>query len=267
MGDRIKDKVALVLGAGSVGPGWGNGKATAVLYAREGARVVAVDVNRAAAEETQTLIEDEGGACAVLTADVSRADEMQALVAATVASHGHIDILHNNVGILQVGGAVDLTEDAWDRQFDVNVKGMFLAFKYVLPLMEAQGAGSIVNISSTAAKRWYGVSYIAYSASKAAIGGMMRTVAAEYADKGIRCNTVIAGLIDTPLIRASLTQAYAGGDIEEMIRIRDRQSPTGKMGTAWDVAYASLFLASDEASYVNGAELVVDGGFSVVART
>lgn len=267
MGDRIKDKVALVLGAGSVGPGWGNGKATAVLYAREGARVVAVDVNRAAAEETKTLIEDEGGACAVRTADVSRADQMQAMVAETVASHGRIDILHNNVGILQVGGAVDLTEDAWDRQFDVNVKGMFLAFKYVLPLMEAQGAGSIVNISSTAAKRWYGVSYIAYSASKAAIGGMMRTVAAEYADKGIRCNTVIAGLIDTPLIRASLTQAYAGGDIEEMIRIRDRQSPTGKMGTAWDVAYASLFLASDEASYVNGAELVVDGGFTVVART
>ena len=152
-------------------------------------------------------------------------------------------------------------------QFDVNVKGMFLALKYVLPLMEAQGAGSIVNISSTAAKRWYGVSYIAYSASKAAIGGMMRTVAAEYADKGIRCNTVIAGLIDTPLIRASLAQAYAGGDIDEMIRIRDRQSPTGKMGTAWDVAYASLFLASDEASYVNGAELVVDGGFTVVART
>ena len=267
MGDRVKDKVALVLGAGSVGPGWGNGKAAAVLYAREGARVVAVDVNRAAAEETKAIIDDEGRACAVLEADVSRADQMQALVAQTVESHGRIDILHNNVGILRLGGAVDLSEDDWDLQFDVNVKSMFLALKYVLPHMEVQGSGSIVNISSTAAKRWYGVSYIAYSASKAAIGGMMRTVTADYADKGIRCNTVIAGLIDTPLIRASLTQAYAGGDVDEMIRIRDRQSPTGKMGTAWDVAYACLFLASDEARYVNGAELVVDGGFSVVART
>lgn len=267
MGDRVKDKVALVLGAGSVGPGWGNGKATAVLYAREGARVVAVDVNRAAAEETKAIIDGEGGACAVLEADVSRADQMQALVADTLESHGRIDILHNNVGILRLGGAVELSEDDWDLQFDVNLKSMFLALKYVLPHMEARRAGSIVNISSTAARRWYGVSYIAYSASKAAIGGMMRTVAADYADKGIRCNSVIAGLIDTPLIRASLTKAYAGGDIDEMIRVRNRQSPTGKMGTAWDVAYACLFLASDEARYVNGAELVVDGGFTVVAKT
>jgi len=267
MGDRVKDKVALVLGAGSIGPGWGNGKATAVLYAREGARVVAVDVNRAAAEETKAIIDGEGGACTVLAADVSRADQMAALVAEVIERFGRIDILQNNVGILRVGGAVELSEDDWDVQFDVNVKGIFLALKYVLPHMEAQGAGSIVNISSTAARRWYGVSYIAYSASKAAIGGMMRTVAAAYADKGIRCNSVIAGLVDTPLIRASLTQAYAGGDIDEMIRIRDRQSPTGKMGTAWDVAYASLFLASDEAGYVNGAELAVDGGFTVVAKT
>ena len=266
MGDRVKDRVALVLGAGSVGPGWGNGKAAAVLYAREGARVVAVDMNRAAAEETKSIIDDEGGACAVLEADVSRADQVQALVAQTVESHGRIDILHNNVGILRVGGAVELSEDDWDLQFDVNIKSMFLALKYVLPHMEAQGSGSIVNISSTAAKRWYGVSYIAYSASKAAIGGMMRTVTADYAGKGIRCNTVIVGLVDTPLIRASLTQAYAG-DVDEMIRVRDRQSPTGKMGTAWDVAYACLFLASDEARYINGAELVVDGGFTVVART
>ena len=141
MGSRLKDKVALVLGAGSVGPGWGNGKATAVLYAREGARVVAVDVNRDAAEETRSIIDGEKGECTVLAADVSRADQMEALVAETVASHGRIDILHNNVGILRVGGAVDLAEDAWDLQFDVNVKGMFLALKYVLPLMEAQGAG------------------------------------------------------------------------------------------------------------------------------
>ena len=266
MGDRVKDRVALVLGAGSVGPGWGNGKAAAVLYAREGARVVAVDMNRAAAEETKSIIDDEGGACAVLEADVSHADQVQALVAQTVESHGRIDILHNNVGILRVGGAVELSEDDWDLQFDVNIKSMFLALKYVLPHMEAQGSGSIVNISSTAAKRWYGVSYIAYSASKAAIGGMMRTVTADYAGKGIRCNTVIVGLVDTPLIRASLTQAYAG-DVDEMIRARDRQSPTGKMGTAWDVAYACLFLASDEARYISGAELVVDGGFTVVART
>ena len=263
MGDRVKDKVALVLGAGSVGPGWGNGKAAAVLYAREGAKVMAVDLNATAAEETRAIIESEGGECAVAQADVSKTEDVQNAVAQTLEAFGRIDILHNNVGIVSVGGAVELSEEAWDREFSVNIKSMFLTCKYVLPHMEKQGAGSIINISSTAAVRWYGVSYIAYAASKAAVGGITRTVALQYADKGIRCNSVLPGLMNTPLVHNSLASAYAGGDIEEMVRIRDSQSPTGKMGTAWDVAHACLFLASDEAAYINGVELLVDGGFTV----
>jgi len=263
--DRLKDKVALVLGAGSVGPGWGNGKATAVLFAREGARVVAADINPAAAAETQGLIEAEGGVCATATGDVSRSADVQALVQRALDTFGRIDVLHNNVGILTVGGAVELSEDDWDRQFAVNIKSMFLTCKFALPHMERQGSGSIINISSTAAVRWYGVSYIAYAASKAAVGGITRTVALQYAAKGIRCNSILPGLMNTPLVHASLARAYAGGDIDEMVRIRDRQSPTGKMGTAWDVAYAALYLASDESRYVNGVELLVDGGFTVKA--
>ncbi|MBM3516578.1 MAG: SDR family oxidoreductase [Alphaproteobacteria bacterium] len=265
MADRLKDKVALVLGAGSVGPGWGNGKATAVLFAREGARVVAADINPAAAAETQGLIEAEGGVCATATGDVSRSADVQALVQRALDTFGRIDVLHNNVGILTVGGAVELSEDDWDRQFAVNIKSMFLTCKFALPHMERQGSGSIINISSTAAVRWYGVSYIAYAASKAAVGGITRTVALQYAAKGIRCNSILPGLMNTPLVHASLARAYAGGDIDEMVRIRDRQSPTGKMGTAWDVAYAALYLASDESRYVNGVELLVDGGFTVKA--
>ncbi len=262
MGERVKDKVAIVIGAGSVGPGWGNGKAAAVLYAREGAKVMAVDVNISAAEETKAIIDSEGGECIVQQADVSRAEDVESIIKGTKEHFGHIDILHNNVGILSVGGAVELTEEAWDREFSVNIKSMFLSCKYVLPVMESQGGGSIINISSTAAVRWYGVSYIAYSASKAAVGGITRTVALQYADKGIRCNSVLPGLINTPLVRNSLTSAYADGDVDEMMRIRDGQSPTGKMGTAWDVAHASLFLASDDAAYINGVELLVDGGFT-----
>ena len=262
MGERVKDKVVLVLGAGSVGPGWGNGKAAAVLYAREGAKVMAVDLNAEAAEETCGIIEAEGGESVAAVADVSKSEDVKTVVYRALDTFGRIDILHNNVGIVSVGGAVDLGEEEWDREFAVNIKSMFLTCKYVLPHMEAQGAGSIINISSTAAIRWYGVSYIAYAASKAAVGGITRTVALQYADKGIRCNSVLPGLINTPLVQASLASAYAGGNIEEMLRIRDQQSPTGKMGTAWDVAHACLFLASDEAAYVNGVELLVDGGFT-----
>ena len=262
MGERVKGKVALVLGAGSAGPGWGNGKAAAVLYAREGAKVMAVDLNAAAAEETRAIIESEGGECTVARADVAKADDVKSAIERTLDAFGRIDILHNNVGIVSVGGAVELSEEEWDREFSVNIKSMFLACKYVLPHMEKQAAGSIVNISSTAAVRWYGVSYIAYAASKAAVGGITRTVALQYAAKGIRCNSVLPGLMNTPLVHNSLASAYPDG-IDEMISIRDGQSPTGKMGTAWDVAHACLFLASDEAAYVNGVELLVDGGFTV----
>jgi NAD(P)-dependent dehydrogenase (short-subunit alcohol dehydrogenase family) len=262
MAGRLEKKVAIVTGAGSIGPGWGNGKATAVLFAREGASVLAVDRNPAAAEETRALIAGEGGACEAFTADVARNAEVEALVRRCRDAFGRIDILHNNVGILALGGPVELSEADWDRVSAVNLKSMFLTCKHVLPVMEAQGSGAIVNIASVAGIRYLGVPYIAYNTTKGAILAFTRSVALQYAAKGIRANTVLPGLIDTPMVEVGLAGAYAKGDVQKMKAIRDAQSPTGRMGTAWDVAHAALFLASDEAGYVNGAELVVDGGLT-----
>jgi NAD(P)-dependent dehydrogenase (short-subunit alcohol dehydrogenase family) len=264
---RVEGKVALVTGAGSVGPGWGNGKAAAVLYAREGAKVFAVDLNEAAAEETAAIIREEGGGVTVARADVSKAADVEAMVGACVEAYGRIDILHNNVGIVEVGGPVELSEAAWDRVNDVNLKSMFLTHKYALPVMAAQDPGpsgqrgAIVNISSVSGIRYTGVPYVSYSTTKGAIIPFTRSVALEYAGRGIRANAVLPGLMDTPMIVEPLTKAY-GADVEEMKRVRDAQCPLGHMGDAWDVAHAALFLASDEARYITGTTLVVDGGLT-----
>jgi NAD(P)-dependent dehydrogenase (short-subunit alcohol dehydrogenase family) len=271
MAGRLAGKVALVTGAGSSGPGWGNGKAAAVLFAREGAKVLAADLNQEAARETQAIIRGEGGACEIAAGDVAKAADVAAMVARCRAAFGgRIDILHNNVGIAVTGGAADLDEAEWRRVMDVNLTSMFLTCREVLPVMAAQTPnalglrGAIVNISSLAGIRWSGVPYVVYSTSKGAILPFTRSVALEYAKQGIRANAILPGLMDTPMVRgAALVQAYAQGDFEEMVRIRNAQCPTGKMGDAWDVAYAALFLASDEAKYITGAELVVDGGLSV----
>jgi NAD(P)-dependent dehydrogenase (short-subunit alcohol dehydrogenase family) len=172
-------------------------------------------------------------------------------------------VLQNNVGIVALGGPVELDEKEWDRVHEVNLKSFFLTCKYVLPHMERQGRGAIVNISSIAAIRWTGVPYISYYTSKAAINQFTVAVAMEYAAKGIRCNAVLPGLMNTPMVHASLPGHYAKGDAERMVAIRDAQCPTGKMGDAWDVAHASLFLASDEARYITGHALVVDGGITL----
>jgi len=269
--DRLKGKVAMVVGAGSIGPGWGNGKATAVTFAREGAQVLCVDRNAASAEETVSIITGEGGKATSFTADVSRASEVEAMVEACLKAFGRIDVLDNNVGIGSIGGPVELGEDEWDRVFDVNVKSFFLAAKHVLPVMEKQRKGAIVNVSSIASIRVpKGISYIAYNASKGAVNSLTLAIAVEYADKGIRCNAILPGLMHTPMIDF-LAEQYARGEkdhnqaYEKMIEIRNRASPTGKMGTGWDTANAALFLASDEAAYVNGHLLVVDGGITVRA--
>ncbi|MCK6451029.1 MAG: SDR family oxidoreductase [Alphaproteobacteria bacterium] len=262
MGDRLKDKVALVVGAGSIGPGWGNGKATAVLFAREGARIVAVDINRAAAEETCAIIRGEGGEAEPLEADVSKSDQVRKMVNAARGCFGRIDVLHNNVGIVSLGGPVETEEKDWDRVHDVNLKSFYLTCKHVLPHMERQGGGAIVNISSVASIRWTGVPYLTYYTTKAAINQLTVAVAMQYARKNIRCNAVLPGLMNTPMVHAALPGHYAQGDVDRMIAIRDAQCPTGKMGDAWDVAHASLFLASDEARYVTGHCLVVDGGLT-----
>lgn len=267
MAGRLDGKTALVVGAGSVGPGWGNGKATSVLFAREGAEVFCVDISQAAAEETAGIIRDEGGKAEAYAADVSKAGPVEAMVAAAHRALGRIDILHNNVGIVEVGGPVDASEESWDRVMDVNLKSMFLTCKHVLPVMEAQfeesgQGGALVNIASIAGIRWAGVPYISYAASKAGVIQFTRAVALQYAAKGIRANSILPGLMNTPMIREPLKEVYAGGDVDRMVELRDAQCPTGKMGDAWDVAYASLFLASDEAKYVTATELVVDGGIT-----
>jgi NAD(P)-dependent dehydrogenase (short-subunit alcohol dehydrogenase family) len=262
MAGRVSGKVALVVGAGSVGPGWGNGKAAAVLYAREGARVMAVDRNPEAAEETRGIIAKEGGEAAAFAADVSNGAEVEALVRTTLERYGRIDILHNNVGIVEVGGPVETSEESWDRVVAVNQRSMFLTLKHALPAMERQGSGAIVNISSVAAIRGAGVHYASYAASKAAVIGLTRSVALQYAPKQIRCNAILPGLMNTPMIREPLKDAY-GGDVAKMIETRDRQCPMGHMGDAWDVAHAALFLASDEARYITGVELIVDGGLTL----
>jgi NAD(P)-dependent dehydrogenase (short-subunit alcohol dehydrogenase family) len=263
MPDRLKDKVALVTGAGSIGPGWGNGKATAVLFAREGAKVFAVDINPKAAEETCAIVAKEGGTAVAHTADVSKSDQVRAMVQACLKRFGRIDVLHNNVGIVRIGGPVEQSEEDWDRVMEVNLKSVFLTCKHVLPVMEKQGKGAVVNISSIASIRWLGVPYISYHASKAAINQFTAATAIEYAKKGIRCNAVLPGLMNTPMVHAALPGYYSGGNVEKMIALRDAQCPTGKMGDAWDIAYASLYLASDEAKYVTGQCLVVDGGITL----
>jgi len=262
MGERLKNKVAIVTGAGSVGPGWGNGKATAVLFAREGATVFAVDMNLSAAEETNAIIEKEGNYCTAYQADVSKSDQVKTMVERCIDVYGRIDILHNNVGIVEVGGVVETSEESWDHILTVNLKSQFLTCKHTLPYMEKQGGGAIVNISSISATRYIGYSCVGYSVTKAAILQLTQTIALDYAEKNIRANCILPGLLNTPMIVEPLKNTYAGGDIEKMIKIRDAQCPMKKMGDGWDVAYAALFLASDEAKYITGAQLVVDGGIT-----
>jgi len=258
---RLRDKVAIVTGAGSIGPGWGNGKATAVLFAREGAKVFAVDIDLAAAEQTKEIIDQEGGECTAHKADVSKSQEVSVLVQRCLETFGRIDILQNNVGIVEVGGCVEASEESWDQVNSVNLKSMFLTCKYVLPHMERQGGGVIVNISSVASIRGLGIPYVSYSATKGAVNQLTQSIALQYARKNIRANAILPGLMNTPMVEKSLTDAY-GSNVEKMIEVRDGQCPMGKMGDAWDVAYASLFVASDEAKYITGIQLVVDGGLT-----
>ena len=259
MGHRLKDKAVVVTGAGTKGNDIGNGKACAILFAREGAQVVAADIDLEAASATAELISREGGICIPVRADVSMARDCQAMIETCIERFGRIDVLHNNVGITNSGGPVEYTEEQWDRMMNVNAKSVFLTAKYALPHMQRQGAGSIVNISSINGERAIPFPKFAYAASKAAMIAMSREIAIQYAPHGIRSNVVLVGLIRSPIVEQNNTRLY-GGDLEEMWRKRDAMSPTGRQGEVWDVAHASLFFASDESRYVNGTVLPVDGG-------
>lgn len=262
----LAGKVAIVTGAGSVGPGWGNGKATAVLLARQGAAVFAIDINPEAAEETRAVIEGEGGTCVTQACDMLDARAVEAAVSACRHRLGRVDLLVNNVGGSHPGGPVDMPEEVWDRQVAFNLKTPFLACKHVLPVMEAQGSGAIVNVSSIAGLRMGGErTHVAYSASKAGVIAFSKSVALAYARRGIRGNTVVPGLMHTPLVEHRLVRQLGANDAEALIAKRHAMVPVGHMGTGWDVAHAVLFLVSDEAKYVTGTEIVVDGGITAAA--
>lgn len=260
MAGRLEGKTAVVVGAGQTpGETIGNGRATAVLFAREGARLLLVDKRIEAAEETQKQIHGEGGAAEVFGADVSREQDCRALAAAALERFGRIDVLHNNVGIgAGDRGPVHLEEEVWDRIFDVNLKSMFLTCKHMLPAMRAERSGAIVNISSIAAVCSVGM--LAYKTSKAGVNALTHALALGNAKYGIRVNAIMPGLMNTPMAIEGNVRAL-GIERDEVVRRRDAQVPLGaKMGTAWDVAHAALFLASEEARFITGAILPVDGG-------
>jgi NAD(P)-dependent dehydrogenase (short-subunit alcohol dehydrogenase family) len=264
MKGRLEDRTAVVMGGGASAPeaGISNGQAVALTYAREGASVVVADLHLAAAQATVDMILTEGGVAHALQADVSRHDDVRRVVAYVADRWGRLDVLHNNVGIEYLGGPVDTPEDAWDRVHDVNLKSVFLACKEAIPLMEKCGGGSIINVSSTASLRYAGVPYLAYNSSKAALNHVSRIIARQYAPQQIRCNVVVPGYLDTPHIR-TLYRDLAPERFAEIMRERDAKCPMGRQGSCWDVARASLFLASDDASYVTGTLLMVDGGASI----
>ncbi len=261
----LSGKVAVVTGCGTIGEGWGNGKAIAVLLARQGASVFGCDLNLEAAQATQRVIEQEGGTAAVQCADVTDSQQAKAFVEACLARFGRIDILVNNVGRSEPGDPVTMSEDIWDEQMDVNLKSAFLMCKHVLPVMEQHGGGSVVNISSIAGLRYVGKPQVAYAAAKAALMQMTRTTAVLYASRNIRLNCVVPGLVFTPLVRR-LADKYAKGDFDGFVAHRHQQVPMGRMGDAWDVANAVVFLAADESRYITAQEIVVDGGITAATR-
>lgn len=265
MSRQLDGKVAIVFGAGSSGPGWSNGKATAVAFAREGAKVACVDISAEAAEETAAIISGEGCAAIAVTADVTDLDSVERAVAATVSAFGDLDILHNNVGAVFPGGPLELDETTFQRALDLNVGSVYRTAKACLPLFLKRGAGAIVNISSLAAIRWTGYPYFAYYASKAAVVQATTALALQYAAKGVRANAILPGMIDTPLIYKQIAANYASTD--EMVAARSRAVPMGRMGTAFDVAAAAVFLASDAARFITGVALPVDGGQSCAVPT
>jgi NAD(P)-dependent dehydrogenase (short-subunit alcohol dehydrogenase family) len=259
---RLAGKSALITGAGSVGPGWGNGRAAAVLFAREGASVFAVDRDPELLRPTVELIESEGGTVTPHTCDVTDSASVAAMVRAAQDAYGRVDIVVNNVGGSHPGGPVELAEDDWHAQLDSNLTSVYLCCRAVIPVMRAQGGGSIVNTASTSGTRWTGSAQVGYASSKAGVIQLSRVVAVQHAADGIRVNTVVPGQLHTPMVEARLASQRSGGDVQALLTQRQARIPLGFMGDGRDTAYAALFLASDEARFITGTEIVVDGGMT-----
>ena len=255
MPGRLKDKVAIVTGAGSRGPGIGNGKAAAILFAREGARVLCVDAKPENAEETVKLIAQEGGEAAVFAADVARKADCDGMVGAAIDRWGAVDILQNNVGIESRKSLFEVTEEEWDRVMAVDLKSMLLATQAAAKPMVERGRGAIICVSSVAAMRGHGRT--AYATAKAGVIGFVRTCAAQLGPKGVRVNAIAPGMVWTPMVES------VGPELREK---RRKASPLGIEGEGWDVAWAAVYLASEEARWVTGQTLVVDGGLTLTTR-
>ena len=251
---RLAGKVAIITGAGSSGPGVGNGKAAAILFAREGAQVLLVDIAPERAEETLAIIQAEGGEAAVFAADVTRAEDCRRMVEAAIDRYGRLDVLDNNVGISRRGSVLEIREEDWDYVMAVNVKSIVLASKYAIPQMRESGGGSIINISSIAGLRAH--SSTPYTTSKAAVQGLTISMAADHGPEGIRVNCIAPGLVYSPMVAPRMD-----ADLRE---IRKNAAPLRTEGDSWDIGYAALFLASDESRWINGVILPVDAGLTAV---
>ena len=266
MRQRLADRAAVVIGGGQQpGETIGNGRAAAILFAHEGARVVVVDRNPEAAADTVRTIESEGGTATAFEADVTREADCEAAIAACIERHGRIDVLHNNVGRSQGDREVsELGSGTWDELHEINVKSYFLCAKHALAPMRAQRSGCIINISSVASTIISPT--VAYKTSKAAVNALTHSLAMENAQYGIRVNAILPGLMDTPMAIERRAREWNMTRAEVRAQ-RDARVPLGgKMGTAWDVGHAAVFLASDEARFITGVLLPVDGGQSINAR-
>jgi len=258
---NLDGKTAIVTGCGSEGEGWGNGRAIATLLARQGAKVIGTDLNYKAAKNTQDFILKENNKCEIHEVNMSNKKDVESFFKNVKNQHQKINILVNNVGRSEPGDPEVMDYDVWREQFSTNLDTAFFAIKQIIPIMKKIGGGSIVNISSVAGMRYVGKPQVGYSASKAALMQMTKTTAIIHAENKIRLNCVVPGLMHTPLVER-LANKYADGKYEEFVKTRNNQVPMKKMGSSFDVANAVLFLASDEAKYITGTEIVVDGGLT-----
>ena len=262
----LKDRVALVTGAGTFKKDFttpdqvGNGTACAITFARAGALVVCTDRSLAAAQETADLINAQHGRAVAYEMDVTHSAEVTRVVADVVAAHRRIDVLHNNVGIEILGDLLQVSDEDWDKVMAINLRGAMAAARAVMPTMQQQRSGSIINVSSTASLKWSPMQFLSYSTSKAGLNHMTRVIARQYAPDQVRCNCIVPGMIRTPHADALYQSA---DEAAEGHRFRDTRCPMGRQGSPWDIAKAALFLASDDAAYITGVQLVVDGGASL----